>query len=147
MITRVTAKLDELFSNLIEKMARSSSYDSHLEHMRNVFVSGAILERIKAGKERTYSVDEVRHALSPKWKINYSDTVLKQLEELNKKNAQLVRQILNLDEPHVKGELLTANEDIFWLYHIEDYKISCQIGYEEELLITVLNIEHCSNID
>lgn len=65
MTIRLSQELDERLNNLTKQTGRSKSYylvealESYLENMEDLLISNAVLERIKTGKERTYSLDEV----------------------------------------------------------------------------------------
>lgn len=66
---RLSEQLDERLSNLTKQTGRSKSYyltealESYLENMEDLLISNAVLERIRTGKERVYSVNEVRNEL------------------------------------------------------------------------------------
>lgn len=65
MTIRLSQELDERLNNLTKQTGRSKSYylvealESYLENMEDLLISNAVLERIKTGKERTYSLDVV----------------------------------------------------------------------------------------
>jgi hypothetical protein len=69
MTIRLSEQLDERLSNLTKQTGRSKSYyltealESYLENMEDLLISNAVLERIRTGKERVYSVNEVRNEL------------------------------------------------------------------------------------
>ena len=70
MTIRLSEQLDERLSNLTKQTGRSKSYyltealESYLENMEDLLISNAVLERIRTGKERVYSVNEVRNELN-----------------------------------------------------------------------------------
>lgn len=65
MTVRLSPQLDERLSNLTKQTGRSKSFyltqaiESYLENMEDLLIANAVLERVKTGKERTYSLDEV----------------------------------------------------------------------------------------
>lgn len=65
MTIRLSPQLDERLSNLTKQTGRSKSFyltqavESYLENMEDLLIANAVLERVKMGKERTYSLDEV----------------------------------------------------------------------------------------
>ncbi|MFC1040109.1 DUF6290 family protein [Pasteurella multocida] len=75
MTLRLPAHLDERLSNLTEQTGRSKSFyvsqavESYLEDMEDLLIANAVIERIKAGKERTYSPEEVRNEIFMEAKI------------------------------------------------------------------------------
>ncbi len=90
--------------------------------------------------------------MSLTWTIKFAETALKDLKKLNKKNPQVVKQILaylddieNLEDPRSKGKLLVANLNGRWRYRVGDYRIICEIN-QGELIITALNIAHRSKV-
>lgn len=86
------------------------------------------------------------------WRIFYSDSAKKQLKKLDKKNPELVEQIMdyledikNLPSPLIRGKALTATKKGYWRYRVGDYRIICQIK-NDELIILALNIAHRSTV-
>ncbi|MDH2925013.1 RHH-type rel operon transcriptional repressor/antitoxin RelB [Nicoletella semolina] len=69
MTVRLTSHLDERLTNLTKQTGRSKSFyvaqavENYLENMEDLRISNAVIERIRAGKERTYTADEVRNAI------------------------------------------------------------------------------------
>lgn len=65
MTIRLSPQLDKRLNNLTKQTGRSKSFyltqaiESYLENMEDLLIANAVLERVKMGKERTYSLDEV----------------------------------------------------------------------------------------
>ncbi len=70
MTIRLPQQLDERLTLLAQKTDRAKSYyliqalESYLEDMEDLFISNAVIERIKVGKEKTYSMEEVKRELN-----------------------------------------------------------------------------------
>ncbi|OOF59711.1 type II toxin-antitoxin system RelE family toxin [Rodentibacter myodis] len=86
------------------------------------------------------------------WHVKYADSALKQPKKLDKKNPQLVEQILDymdeiakLTDPRSRGKALVANLAGRWRYRVENYRIICEIE-DNQLLITALSVEHRSKV-
>ncbi|MBS2007549.1 MAG: type II toxin-antitoxin system RelE/ParE family toxin [Cyanobacteria bacterium SZAS TMP-1] len=74
------------------------------------------------------------------WRIEYADSVLKQLKKLDKETARRILNYLDenvapLDDPRTIGKSLTGQLGSFWRYRMEDYRIVCHI---EQTVVTVL---------
>ncbi|MFA9489331.1 MULTISPECIES: ribbon-helix-helix domain-containing protein [unclassified Mannheimia] len=69
MTVRLDPRLDERLNNLTKQTGRSKSFylaqalESYLENIEDLLLANAVTERIRAGKERTYTADEVRNAI------------------------------------------------------------------------------------
>ncbi|MDH2998514.1 CopG family transcriptional regulator [Pasteurellaceae bacterium LFhippo2] len=69
MTLRLPTHLDQRLSDLTEQTGRTKSFylvqalENYLEDMEDLLISNAVLERIKTGKERTYTAKEVRQIL------------------------------------------------------------------------------------
>lgn len=90
--------------------------------------------------------------MQSKWNVKYADFALKQLKKLNKKNPQLVDQLLDymdevakLDNPRSRGKALTTNLVGRWRYRVGNYRIICEIE-DNRLLITALSVDHRSTV-
>lgn len=69
MTLRLPPQLDERLNHLTKQTGRSKSFylsqalENYLENMEDLLIGNAVVERIRAGKERTYSAEEVRNEL------------------------------------------------------------------------------------
>ena len=78
------------------------------------------------------------------WKIDYSDTALKQLRKLDR---QVARRILDFmderiapsDDPRQSGKALSGPLRTFWRYRVGDYRIICDIQ-DGRLCVLVVEI-------
>ena len=78
-------------------------------------------------------------------KVVYREKVLRQLKKLDmhiqKKILDYMDEIALLDDPRIKGKVLTGNLGGIWRYRVEDYRIFCDIE-DDKLLITVIKVGH-----
>ena len=85
-----------------------------------------------------------------KYSVIYSDKALQQLKKLNaftKKQiiAWIEKNLVNCDNPRVKGKGLTANRSGQWRYRIGDYRVIAEID-DNKIVILVLEVGHRSKI-
>ena len=84
------------------------------------------------------------------YKIEFSDTVVKQLKKLDKLSRQQILEYIKetispLDNPRMLGKPLRGNLSGLWRYRIGNYRIICRI-YDEKLLVCVFKVEHRRDI-
>ncbi|MBQ2177107.1 MAG: type II toxin-antitoxin system RelE/ParE family toxin [Alphaproteobacteria bacterium] len=84
------------------------------------------------------------------YKIEFSDTVVKQLKKLEKLSRQQILKYIKetispLDSPRMLGKPLRGNLSGLWRYRIGNYRIICRI-YDEKLLVCVFKVEHRRDI-
>lgn len=69
VIFRTTPELKERVDNLSKRTKRSSAFyyntllENHLSDIEDIYDAVDIRERVRAGKEKTYSSDEIRKEL------------------------------------------------------------------------------------
>jgi mRNA interferase RelE/StbE len=78
------------------------------------------------------------------WRIDYIDTVLKQLKRLDKQATGHILSFMEdrvggLDDPRSFGKALHGTLGKFWCYRIGDYRGICDIR-DQDILILVLQI-------
>jgi mRNA interferase RelE/StbE len=84
------------------------------------------------------------------WRIEYADSVVKQLKKLDK---QIARQILDyldnniapLDDPKSVGKALTGQLGDFWRYRVGDFRVICHVE-NEAVTVLVLRVSHRSSV-
>ena len=80
------------------------------------------------------------------WRIEYIDTVRKQLKLLDKQIAKRIinfmkERVSSMDDPRNMGKALHGTLGQFWCYRIGDYRIICDIR-DKDILVLVLQIGH-----
>jgi mRNA interferase RelE/StbE len=84
-----------------------------------------------------------------KYKLEYTDSVLKKLGKLDKPKARLIvdymREIEKLEDPRTRGKQLTGNLAEYWRYRVEDFRILCKIQ-DDVLVILVIEIGNRKNV-
>ena len=78
------------------------------------------------------------------WKIDYSDTALKQLRKLDRQVARRIldfmdERIASSDDPRHSGKALSGPLRTFWRYRVGDYRIICDIQ-DGRLCVLVVEI-------
>jgi mRNA interferase RelE/StbE len=79
------------------------------------------------------------------WRIEVSDTAVKQLAKLDKPVAKRIHSFLRerlapLDNPRSIGDALKGSElGEFWRYRVGDWRLICQIE-DRRIVVTVLRL-------
>lgn len=84
------------------------------------------------------------------WRIEYADSVVKQLKKLDK---QVARQILDylhnnvapLEDPQSLGKALTGQLSDFWRYRVGDFRLICHFE-NEAVTVLVVCVSHRSSV-
>ncbi len=85
------------------------------------------------------------------WKIEYSETSIKQLKKLDRKTALRIadfidKRIAKLENPRLSGKALSGKElGDYWRYRVGDYRIICEI-IDSEIKILILKLGHRKDI-
>lgn len=80
------------------------------------------------------------------YKINFSETSLKQLRELDTASRKRVLTYINevlskIENPRILGKALIGELKGLWRYRIGNFRIVCQI-HDNKLLVLILKIAH-----
>ncbi|MDR3490691.1 MAG: type II toxin-antitoxin system RelE/ParE family toxin [Gammaproteobacteria bacterium] len=84
------------------------------------------------------------------WKINFTETALKQLKKLDKSVAKkittyLKERVAPLDDIQMIGKPLLSDLTGLWRFRVEDYRIICEVK-KSELTVLVLRLGHRKDI-
>ena len=82
-----------------------------------------------------------------KWKIEYLQSVVKQVKKLDPGTRKRIRNFLenrlaDREDPRQLGKALQGRDEI-WRYRVGDYRILCQI-IDQEIVVLVIDIDHRS---
>lgn len=85
-----------------------------------------------------------------KYSVEYTPASLKQLKKLDKQTRAFVigwieKNLVDCENPRVRGDGLTANRSGQWRYRIGDYRLICDIQ-DSRLVILALSFGHRSEI-
>ncbi len=85
-----------------------------------------------------------------KYSVEYTPASLKQLKKLDKQTRAFVigwieKNLVDCENPRMRGDGLTANRSGQWRYRIGDYRLICDIQ-DSRLVILALSIGHRSEI-
>lgn len=66
------------------------------------------------------------------WKINYTDSALKELRKLDRQQVRRIIEFMDgrvavSDDPRTHGKALTGPLGALWRYRVGDYRIICDI--------------------
>ena len=80
------------------------------------------------------------------YKVIFTDKAKKQLKKLDKHISSLIigwleKNIEGCENPRVHGKGLVENKSGQWRYRVGDYRLICEIKYNE-VLVLILNIGH-----
>lgn len=79
------------------------------------------------------------------WQIRLSDSALKTLKKLDRKEAGRIRDFLRslekLENPRLKGKPLKGPLGDFWSYRVGSYRLICDLQ-DDVLTVLVLRIGH-----
>ncbi len=84
------------------------------------------------------------------WIIKFSETAIKQLKKIDiaasKRIMKYLRdRLMNQDDPTVFGKPLLHDKSGLWRYHIDNYRMICEIK-NDEVIILVLRVGHRKDI-
>ncbi len=84
------------------------------------------------------------------WSVKFKNSAIKQLKKIDKKWQVkildfLEDEIINSEDPKIKGKILFGDKKGLWCYRIGDYRVICDIQYNE-LVILALTVGHRKNV-
>lgn len=84
------------------------------------------------------------------YEVEYSKRAVEQLKKLDKASQKIIiswitKNLVNCENPRVKGKALVGNHKGEWRYRIGDYRLICDIR-DSELLILALAVGHRKDI-
>ncbi len=85
-----------------------------------------------------------------KYQVVYTEKAVKQLAKLDGSVKRLIlswveKNLLNCENPRLRGKALTANRKGEWRYCIGNYRLICQIC-DDQLIILALSVGHRGQI-
>ena len=85
------------------------------------------------------------------YRVEYSDTALKQLKKMDRFDARLItswigKNLEGCSDPRIHGKGLTANRSGEWRYRIGSYRALCIIE-DDHLIIEAFSVGHRQHID
>lgn len=81
-----------------------------------------------------------------KYKVEVTERFKKEFRKLDKYTQKMLRSWINInlvdcEDPRLRGKGLTANRSGQWRYRIGDYRLICEIK-DNELIILALTVGH-----
>ena len=85
-----------------------------------------------------------------KYDVEYSKTAMNIIKKMDSSTSKLVRtwiekNLINTENPRIKGKALTSDLKGLWRYRVGDYRILADIQ-DDKIVILILDIGHRSKI-
>lgn len=85
-----------------------------------------------------------------KYDVEYSKTVMNTIKKMDSSTSKLIRtwiekNLINTENPRIKGKALTGDLKGLWRYRVGDYRILAEIQ-DDKIVILILDIGHRSKI-
>ena len=85
-----------------------------------------------------------------KYDVEYSKTVMNTIKKMDSSTSKLIRtwiekNLINTENPRIKGKALTGDLKGLWRYRVGDYRILAEIQ-DNKIVILILDIGHRSKI-
>ena len=85
-----------------------------------------------------------------KYNVEYSKTAMNTIKKMDSSTSKLIRtwiekNLIDAENPRVKGKALTGDLKGLWRYRVGDYRILADIQ-DDKLVILILDIGHRSKI-
>ena len=85
-----------------------------------------------------------------KYNVEYSKTAMNTIKKMDSSTSNLIRtwiekNLMNTENPRIKGKVLTGDLKGLWRYRVGDYRILAEIQ-DTKIVILILDIGHRSKI-
>ena len=85
-----------------------------------------------------------------KYNVEYSKTAVNIIKKMDSSTSKLIRtwiekNLINTENPRIKGKALTSDLKGLWRYRVGDYRILAEIQ-DDKIVILILDIGHRSKI-
>ncbi|WP_338952159.1 type II toxin-antitoxin system RelE/ParE family toxin [Fusobacterium nucleatum] len=85
-----------------------------------------------------------------KYDVEYSKTAVNTIKKMDSSTSKLIKtwiekNLINTENPRIKGKALTGDLKGLWRYRVEDYRILAEIQ-DDKIVILILDIGHRSKI-
>ena len=85
-----------------------------------------------------------------KYNVEYSKTAVNIIKKMDSSTSKLIRtwiekNLINTENPRIKGKALTGDLKGLWRYRVGDYRILAEIQ-DDKIVILILDIGHRSKI-
>ena len=85
-----------------------------------------------------------------KYDVEYSKTAVNTIKKMDSSTSKLIRtwiekNLINTENPRIKGKALTSDLKGLWRYRVGDYRILAEIQ-DNKIVILILDIGHRSKI-
>ena len=85
-----------------------------------------------------------------KYDVEYSKTAVDNIKKIDSSTSKIIRNwieknLINTENPRIKGKALTGDLKGLWRYRVGDYRILADIQ-DDKIVILILDIGHRSKI-
>ena len=85
-----------------------------------------------------------------KYDVEYSKTAVDTIKKIDSSTSKIIRNwieknLINTENPRIKGKALTSDLKGLWRYRVGDYRILADIQ-DDKIVILILDIGHRSKI-
>ena len=85
-----------------------------------------------------------------KYDVEYSKTAVDTIKKIDSSTSKIIRNwieknLINTENPRIKGKVLTGDLKGLWRYRVGDYRILAEIQ-DTKIVILILDIGHRSKI-
>ena len=85
-----------------------------------------------------------------KYDVEYSKTAVDTIKKIDSSTSKIIRNwieknLINTENPRIKGKALTGDLKGLWRYRVGDYRILAEIQ-DNKIVILILDIGHRSKI-
>ena len=85
-----------------------------------------------------------------KYDVEYSKTAMNTIKKMDSSTSKIIRtwiekNLMNTENPRIKGKALTGDLKGLWRYRVGDYRILAEIQ-DTKIVILILDIGHRSKI-
>ena len=85
-----------------------------------------------------------------KYDVEYSKTAVDTIKKIDSSTSKIIRNwieknLINTENPRIKGKALTSDLKGLWRYRVGDYRILADIQ-DDKIVILILDIRHRSKI-
>ena len=85
-----------------------------------------------------------------KYDVEYSKTAMNTIKKMDSSTSKIIsnwieKNLINTENPRIKGKALTGDLKGLWHYRVGDYRILAEIQ-DDKIVILILDIGHRSKI-
>ena len=83
------------------------------------------------------------------WRVEFAPSALKELTKIDhtwrRRIVDYLEKVVELPDPRLRGDALTANLAGLWRYRVGDFRIICHLK-DDVLIVEVVKVAHRRNV-